>query len=459
MSALGGRLMRLAEWRQSRAAWRGDRRARPPLRPEDETDAPENSGGWEQASLAASRAAAGLGVLVRVGPVGSALYRFPPGWSLDARRAFVAAVDRGASWRAALAEAAARGGVAPAPGGLSTVEAAGQAAQVEALGLAKLRAQQEPGGEEQAGFGLARRTYPWGVGRHRLPGGNPPGLEPRYLLARQVFGLSEDVSRSLAFGPVTSAAGAGAAKRAPAASLPRVVGIASPARPRPARAKGETVPRDAAYVFRPLPSLAAVGAGAGYAIAGGAAGAVVGAAAGAALGLVLGSSAAPSTTGAPDTPPHEGDAWITTDDARDYARWLNGKVEALNGEAARWMYDAATVRQANEWFRATDWSMWRAERWRPYFLDLEASWWARVDSWRDTKDFHREYEAKRAHAAALGLPLSSASAAPKPDEVTDQLGRQAGEWYEELKGGVASLGWWALGAGALFVALVAVRGD
>ena len=196
---------------------------------------------------------------------------------------------------------------------------------------------------------------------------------------------------------------------------------------------------------------AAVGALAGPALVG--TGLGVSAAAGALAGYLLASSAPGSTLGAPDTPPHEGDYWISTDDARDYARWLAGKVEALHVEASAWMYDWSTLERANEWFRATDWQDWRS-KWRAYHADLEEHWTSRVGAWRDIKAWHGEYRAKREHAASLRLPLSSASAAPLPDEVTDQLHRGAGEWWEEVTGGVARAGLGVLLLGAGVLALV-----
>ena len=55
------------------------------------------------------------------------------------------------------------------------------------------------------------------------------------------------------------------------------------------------------------------------------------------------------------------------------------------------------------------------------------------------------------------LPLSSASAAPLPHEVTDQLHDKAGQWWEEVTGGAAKVGAGVLllGAGVLALAWAA----
>lgn len=458
---LGGYLERVATWQVDRATPpRGDVWSLP-LRSRASSEAraagqlPTDRGRYVDSQTA--RAAAALGVLQRRQRPGERqlmAWDFPA-WPDAARAAFAVALEGGASWSSALAAAADRGAASGSSGALAVPVALERARAVEAWGRVQM-AQASPAGEVQVQSPNETRVYRWGLDMWKLPGGNPAGLEPRYLLARRTFGLSEAEARAFASGAGVSSAAAQAARpggRVVAPALTRAPEASSRARP-PRTRSAAAAPRRAAEAGSPVVAVgagAAVGALAGPALLG--TGLGVSAAGGALAGYLLAGGASAATLGAPDTPPHEGDYWISTDDARDYARWLAGKVEALHTEAAAWMYDWSTLERANEWFRATDWQDWRS-KWRAYHADLEDSWASRVGAWRDIKAWHGEYRAKRDHAAALGLPLSSASAAPLPDEVTDQLHRGAGEWWAEVTGGVARAGLGVLLLGAGVLALV-----
>lgn len=420
---------------------------------------------------AEQNAAAVSAAAVFVGPAGAATGLSgaqPDRWArwfsapLPAITAFRREVRAGAAWSAALAA------FLRAAGGATVRDSSGapvdvsrilhNAAALEQWAAQLLARDPEAWGEHE--HSMTGQLMRWGVSEWVLPvpaSARVGRLHPVYLFARRFCGLSDVAALGLASRtPSRAAASAALVGRPVAASrLPSQSSrVPKPTVAAARRPRATAAPRRAAEAGSPVVAVgagAAVGALAGPALLG--TGLGVSAAGGALAGYLLAGGASAATLGAPDTPPHEGDYWISTDDARDYARWLAGKVEALHTEAAAWMYDWSTLERANEWFRATDWQDWRS-KWRAYHADLEDSWASRVGAWRDIKAWHGEYRAKRDHAAALGLPLSSASAAPLPDEVTDQLHRGAGEWWAEVTGGVARAGLGVLLLGAGVLALV-----
>ena len=421
---------------------------------------------------AQQNAAAVSAAAVFVGPAGAATGLSgaqPDRWArwfsapLPAITAFRREARAGAAWSAAL------GAFVRAADGATVRDSSGAPVDVarilrNAVALEQWAAQllaRDPQAWGEHEHSMTGQLMRWGVSEWVLPvpaSARVGRLHPVYLFARRFCGLSDVAALGLASRTPTRAVTSAALTARPVAASRRP-SLSRPAR-KPATVAG-SYSRGRSARGSPMVSSSSsvVAAGAGAAVGALAGPALVGtglgvsAAAGALAGYLLASSAPGSTLGAPDTPPHEGDYWISTDDARDYARWLAGKVEALHVEASAWMYDWSTLERANEWFRATDWQDWRS-KWRAYHADLEEHWTSRVGAWRDIKAWHGEYRAKREHAASLRLPLSSASAAPLPDEVTDQLHRGAGEWWEEVTGGVARAGLGVLLLGAGVLALV-----
>jgi hypothetical protein len=149
-------------------------------------------------------------------------------------------------------------------------------------------------------------------------------------------------------------------------------------------------------------------------------------------------------------PPHEDDVWISTEDAYDYAVWLNRRAEALDAEFVEWLNAPAHFGAALEWNRETGFGRdpWRVsdpwiERWRRYFGDLTESWWARVNSWEETKARHAELLEFVAVAEAKGLPVEKVEALP--EEVTDKVPGAA----ESATGLLYAAGFAALGVAAI----------
>ena len=82
-----------------------------------------------------------------------------------------------------------------------------------------------------------------------------------------------------------------------------------------------------------------------------------------------------------EKPPHEDDVWISTDDALDYAAWLDRRVEELDASFLAWLDSPETFARALEWNRKTGFGKdpWHVtdpwvEQWRRYFAELQGSW-------------------------------------------------------------------------------------
>lgn len=123
--------------------------------------------------------------------------------------------------------------------------------------------------------------------------------------------------------------------------------------------------------------------------------------------------------------PHEEDWWVSTDDALDYARWLNRNVTQLD---VAWQRALTSVPTAQTF--GLEWIPWLAQ-WRAEHAALETGWWDRVNSWDKIKQRHVELVALRAKAIAAGVDAPELDTVPKDPEE---------RWGETVVDGVAKAG-------------------
>lgn len=114
--------------------------------------------------------------------------------------------------------------------------------------------------------------------------------------------------------------------------------------------------------------------------------------------------------------PHGTDWWVSTDDALDYANWLDGEIEKIEYEVTyRWPSDQATLPAFLRWVGEFNpiWGMWRQE-WKAYLEELRSSWFARVNSWYTIRDkWHAELVRRAKRATELKLPHRAVCGQPK----------------------------------------------
>lgn len=137
-------------------------------------------------------------------------------------------------------------------------------------------------------------------------------------------------------------------------------------------------------------------------------------------------------------PPHEADAWISTDDAWDYAQWVDIRVEKLD-IVSDILYEnlvghpdqeAVAIAYAEVNGR---WLPW-LDDWRSYHADLRDSTWARVNSWDKIREWHRQLLEFREDWKAVAdmIGLSMPKIASLPYELPDRVGDGFKKGLEDL---------------------------
>ncbi len=138
--------------------------------------------------------------------------------------------------------------------------------------------------------------------------------------------------------------------------------------------------------------------------------------------------------------PHGDDWWISTDDAKDYAAWLNRRVDDTAGRfgAARAALTLQDYGPYNDPLSSraialhaleAEWLAWEYQ-WKQFYAGITESWWARVNSWDTIRTRHAELLHFRARLATLGLTNVPAIAGlpsdgPSPGKVGGGLEKAA----------------------------------
>lgn len=145
-----------------------------------------------------------------------------------------------------------------------------------------------------------------------------------------------------------------------------------------------------------------------------------------------------------DAPPHEDDWWISTDDALDYAEWLNQRVISFERTLEEWSTRDAAA--AGAWRRQREWDRWIND-WRAYLDSLRVSFIARVNSWEHLKARHFELIGLATWAEEAGMNKVDVGEPPREPLATlsSAAGKAAGTLADILRplafivGGVALL--------------------
>lgn len=158
-----------------------------------------------------------------------------------------------------------------------------------------------------------------------------------------------------------------------------------------------------------------------------------------------------------DRPPHEADLWISTDDAWDYAKWVDGKAKKLDEEVGQIF--AAAVGHPNQ--QAADFPSAMANgRWRPWLADwtvyhdkLRDSTWERVNSWDKTREWHRQLlELQNEWAAVGGMLDYEVSPIPSlPYEAPERAGDGFNKAVDKLGSNLSSVAIIAAVVGGIYL--------
>lgn len=111
--------------------------------------------------------------------------------------------------------------------------------------------------------------------------------------------------------------------------------------------------------------------------------------------------------------PHGNDWWISTDDVRDYAAWLNRRVDdtAHRFGASREVLtindygaggDPVSERALKFHALEAEWLKWEYA-WKQFYATVQDSWWAKVNAWDEIRAKHEELLGFRSRLKALGL--------------------------------------------------------
>ena len=119
--------------------------------------------------------------------------------------------------------------------------------------------------------------------------------------------------------------------------------------------------------------------------------------------------------GADEEPPHEDEWWISTDDALDYAEYVDRRVRELVDARVRWLHAGKTKEDAI-WAGKTNFSA-EMDGWNAYVDEIRKSLLARVNSWDKTKEWHRKFLWMEKEAKSLGLPAPSMGKRPEDPNV------------------------------------------
>lgn len=146
-----------------------------------------------------------------------------------------------------------------------------------------------------------------------------------------------------------------------------------------------------------------------------------------------------------ERPPHESDVWITTDDAWDYAEWLDRRASKLGYYAQDHIVDAPSPSEA-----LVAWSgsffPWH-HGWKAYHAELEHGalgkdvpddiTWARVNSWDKIKEKHRQLLELQAELDALAAEEGLPEPPPVPG-LPYELPDRAGDGVKKVAGEIGS---------------------
>lgn len=134
-------------------------------------------------------------------------------------------------------------------------------------------------------------------------------------------------------------------------------------------------------------------------------------------------------------PPHEADAWISTDDAWDYAEWLDRRVDKVSA-AGSFVYENIIGHENQEPAEIAyaawngEWLPWE-DSWKQYHAELRDSSLARFNSWEKIKEKHRQLLELRDEldgiAQSVGLKVPTIQGLPYelPDRVGDGIKKGA----------------------------------
>lgn len=158
---------------------------------------------------------------------------------------------------------------------------------------------------------------------------------------------------------------------------------------------------------------------------------------------------APVTFGGPGDdqtrPPHEADAWISTEDAWDYAEWVNRRVDKVSA-ASSFVYENI-VGHPNQETAEIAFAAWNGEwlpwenAWKQYHADLRDSTWARANSWDKTKEKHRQLLELRDEldviAQSVGLKVPTIQGLPY--ELPERVGDGVKEGAKQLSANLSTV--------------------
>lgn len=128
--------------------------------------------------------------------------------------------------------------------------------------------------------------------------------------------------------------------------------------------------------------------------------------------------------------PHGDDWWISTDDARDYAAWLDRRVNETDA-----LFTAAIAKLGLQSWDMTlpvpqgagpfltlyaEYLSWSG-KWRAFYASVEDSWFARVNSWETIKARHAELVELRNRLKNLNV-VPVPSIAPPPTDPGEKAG-------------------------------------
>lgn len=160
--------------------------------------------------------------------------------------------------------------------------------------------------------------------------------------------------------------------------------------------------------------------------------------------------------GNPDKPPHGDDLWISTDEAENYATYLDGKINQLHdwlsmGEEPEDLAKFIGTKNATQFFiTATNFFAWEQKWDMAHYQMRELTQFN--NSWDQLVQYHRELKAYADEFKALLKPLEG-EVVPPPEVPPPPDGPKTGPGKDTEETDIVTIGAVALGALGLFLLL------